>query len=103
MWHATVAEAKAYAKAAMQAYGWTSDDEWTALEKLWTRESGWSWSAENKSSGAYGIPQALPGDKMGTGWHDNAAVQIAWGLYYIRQTYGDPVNAWKVWQSKGWY
>ena len=103
VWHATVAEAKAYAKAAMAAYGWTSDEEWTALEQLWTRESNWLWYADNPSSDAYGIPQALPGNKMGTGWHDNAAVQIAWGLYYIRQAYGDPVNAWKNWQKRGWY
>lgn len=103
VWHATVAEAKAYAKAAMAAYGWTSDEEWTALEQLWTRESNWLWYADNPSSDAYGIPQALPGNKMGTGWHDNAAVQIAWGLYYIRQAYGDPVNAWKTWQKRGWY
>lgn len=103
VWHATVAEAKAYAKAAMAAYGWTSDEEWTALEQLWTRESNWLWYADNPSSDAYGIPQALPGNKMGTGWHDNAAVQIAWGLYYIRQTYGDPVNAWETWQKRGWY
>lgn len=103
VWHATVAEAKAYAKAAMAAYGWTSDEEWTALEQLWTRESNWLWYADNPSSDAYGIPQALPGNKMGTGWHDNAAVQIAWGLYYIRQTYGDPVNAWETWQKRGCY
>lgn len=103
VWHATVAEAKAYAKAAMASYGWTSDEEWTALEQLWTRESNWLWYADNPSSDAYGIPQALPGNKMGTGWHDNAAVQIAWGLYYIRQTYGDPVNAWETWQKRGWY
>ncbi len=103
VWHATVAEAKAYAKAAMAAYGWTSDEEWTALEQLWTRESNWLWYADNPSSDAYGIPQALPGNKMGTGWHDNAAVQIAWGLYYIRQAYGDPVNAWETWQKRGWY
>lgn len=103
VWHATVAEAKAYARAAMAAYGWTSDDEWNALENLWTRESGWRWDAANPSSSAYGIPQALPGSKMGTGWHDNAAVQISWGLSYIRQVYGSPSNAWRIWQIRKWY
>ncbi|OZG50574.1 lytic transglycosylase [Pseudoscardovia radai] len=103
VWHATVAEAKAYARAAMAAYGWTSDDEWNALENLWTRESGWRWDADNPSSSAYGIPQALPGSKMGTGWHDNAAVQISWGLSYIRQVYGSPSNAWRIWQIRKWY
>src|SRR5690606_34927340 len=63
-------------------YGW-SGDEWLCLDNLWSRESGWRHTAENKSSGAYGIPQALPGDKMatfGADWRTNPDTQIRWGL-----------------------
>lgn len=102
VWHATAAEAKAYARAAMKNYGW-GDDQWAALETLWNRESGWLWWKKNPSSGAYGIPQALPPTKMGTGWHDNAAVQIQWGLYYISSRYGSPNNALRIWNTQGWY
>lgn len=55
---------------------------WEDLVKLWNRESSWLWYAENKSSGAYGIPQSLPGSKMaqfGENWKEDAAVQIDWG------------------------
>lgn len=105
LWHATVAQAKAYAAGAAAQRGWTGDD-WDKLVKLWTRESQWLWYAENPYSGAYGIPQSLPGDKMaqfGANWRDDAAVQIDWGLWYIAQRYGSPSKAWAHSEAVGWY
>lgn len=105
LWHPTAAQAQTYAAGAAAQRGWTGD-EWTALVKLWTRESNWRWSAENKWSGAYGIPQALPGSKMaafGADWRNDAAIQIDWGLYYIAQRYGTPSEAWRHSEEVGWY
>ncbi|MEV4415328.1 transglycosylase SLT domain-containing protein [Catellatospora sp. NPDC049609] len=76
------------------------------LNKLWTRESGWNHKAENKSSGAYGIPQALPGTKMakfGDDWRTNPATQIKWGLEYIKNRYKNPCGAWQQSEEEGWY
>jgi len=76
------------------------------LQSLWNRESGWRTTARNPSSGAYGIPQALPGRKMaayGSDWETNPAVQIKWGLMYIKGRYGSPCSAWSYFQSNGWY
>ncbi|SKC38043.1 aggregation-promoting factor C-terminal-like domain-containing protein [Krasilnikoviella flava] len=87
------------------ARGW-SGSEWTCLESLWTKESGWDASAANPSSGAYGIPQSLPGSKMataGSDWQTNPATQIEWGLGYIADVYGTPCGAWGHSQSVGWY
>jgi uncharacterized protein YabE (DUF348 family) len=87
------------------ARGWTGE-EWTCLELLWERESGWNYQAANPSSGAYGIPQALPGSKMGTAgsdWATNPATQIEWGLGYIADRYGTPCGAWGHSESVGWY
>lgn len=80
--------------------------QFACLEKLFTKESNWNPSARNKSSGAYGIPQALPGPKMataGSDWQTNAATQIRWGLSYIKGRYGTPCSAWSHSQAKGWY
>jgi hypothetical protein len=85
--------------------GWTGA-QWEALNRLFTKESGWNMQAMNRSSGAYGIPQALPGSKMGTvasDWKTNAATQITWGLNYIAGRYGTPVNAMGHSASHGWY
>lgn len=87
------------------SYGWDSG-QFSCLESLWTRESGWNPYAENSSSGAYGIPQALPGSKMasfGSDWATNATTQIKWGLWYIRASYGSPCGAWSHSESYGWY
>ena len=87
------------------ARGWTGE-QWTCLEALWTRESGWNHLAQNPSSGAYGIPQALPGSKMGSAgsdWATNPATQIEWGLGYIADRYGTPCGAWGHSESVGWY
>ena len=86
-------------------YGW-GDDQFSCLSNLWQKESGWSYTAENASSGAYGIPQALPGSKMATigdDWRTNASTQIAWGLSYIDRAYGTPCSAWSHSQAVNWY
>jgi len=76
------------------------------LDPLWKKESGWNHKASNSSSGAYGIPQSLPGSKMaseGADWRTNPVVQIKWGLKYIKGRYGDPCGAWAHSQNVGWY
>ena len=85
--------------------GWTGK-EWEDLLWLWNRESGWRWNAENPSSHAYGIPQALPANKMssaGANWHEDAAIQISWGLSYIKSKYKTPSGAVKHSREIGWY
>jgi hypothetical protein len=85
--------------------GWGLD-QMPCLDKLWTRESGWNHKSYNSSSGAYGIPQALPGSKMASvadDWQTNPATQIKWGLGYIKNRYGSPCNAWQHSESVGWY
>lgn len=80
--------------------------EFPCLEKLWTKESGWNHRSQNRSSGAYGIPQALPGPKMasaGSDWRTNPATQIKWGLGYVKGRYKSPCRAWGHFQSNGWY
>lgn len=92
-------------KMAADIYGW-SGNEWLCLDNLWTRESNWRTEAGNKSSGAYGIPQALPGSKMataGSDWLTNPATQIRWGLSYIKNRYGTPCGAWSHFTSHNWY
>ncbi|MFC7548235.1 lytic transglycosylase domain-containing protein [Plantactinospora sp. GCM10030261] len=81
-------------------------DQMPCLDKLWDKESGWNHKASNPSSGAYGIPQALPGSKMGSvadDWRTNPATQITWGLGYIKGRYGNPCGAWAHSQDVGWY
>ncbi|WP_433430970.1 lytic transglycosylase domain-containing protein [Nonomuraea sp. CA-141351] len=80
--------------------------EFRCLDNLWTRESNWNHRAFNRSSGAYGIPQALPGGKMrgaGSDWKSNPETQIRWGLAYIKGRYGRPCGAWGHWRSHNWY
>jgi hypothetical protein len=82
-----------------------STSQWSCLDALWNQESGWRYNAEN-ASGAYGIPQALPGSKMATAgadWLTNPATQIKWGLGYIKNQYGTPCNAEAHEQADGWY
>jgi hypothetical protein len=89
----------------MSAYGWNPQTYFSCLNDIWTRESGWRYNAENPS-GAYGIPQALPGSKMasaGADWQTDPATQIRWGLSYIQGTYGDPCSAWAFWQAHDYY
>jgi uncharacterized protein YabE (DUF348 family) len=84
--------------------GW-GDDQFSCLYQMWAHESGWRVNAANPS-GAYGIPQALPGDKMapyGADWQTNPTTQIKWGLDYIGGRYSTPCGAWSFWQSNGYY
>ena len=93
------------AEGMLGSYGWSSS-QFSCLQPLWNAESGWNVSATNTSSGAYGIPQALPGSKMasaGADWQTDAATQIRWGLGYIRSVYGSPCGAWSHEQAYGWY
>ena len=93
------------AQGMLGSYGWSSS-QFSCLQPLWNAESGWNVSAANTSSGAYGIPQALPGSKMasaGADWQTDAATQIRWGLGYIRSVYGSPCGAWSHEQAYGWY
>ena len=97
--------AQAIAHDMVLSRGW-GEDQFSCLVSLWNKESGWRVNAENKSSGAYGIPQALPGSKMATAgadWATNAATQISWGLGYISSRYGTPCGAWAKSQAVGWY
>ncbi|HEY5221968.1 MAG TPA: hypothetical protein VIJ18_02800 [Microbacteriaceae bacterium] len=93
------------ASLAASTYGWGAD-QFQCLSSLWQKESGWSYSASNGSSGAAGIPQALPGSKMATAgadWASNATTQIKWGLAYIARGYGTPCSAWSHSQAMNWY
>ncbi|WP_326806641.1 hypothetical protein OHB04_02295 [Streptomyces sp. NBC_01775] len=105
----SVAAAQATARQMLGEFGW-SQKQWPSLKSLWQKESGWRWNADNPSSDAYGIPQALPGRKMrsaGADWKTNPATQIKWGLGYIkhRPDYGSPSRAWSKWKSRSphWY
>ena len=100
---------QAIARRLLSRYGW-GQDQMPALIKLWNGESGWNERADNPTSDAYGIPQALPGSKMaseGADWRTNPETQIRWGLKYIksRPDYGSPAKAWAMWQSRSphWY
>jgi hypothetical protein len=96
--------AQAIAYGLLASYGFGTD-QWGCLDDLWQAESGWRYNAENPS-GAYGIPQALPGSKMasaGADWQTDPTTQIKWGLGYIQSDYGTPCNAWAHEQADGWY
>ena len=97
--------AQAIAYEMVIARGW-DDAQYACLVSLWDRESHWNIYAKNKSSGAYGIPQALPGEKMASvaaDWETNPVTQITWGLGYIADRYVDPCGAWTSSESRGWY
>lgn len=101
------AGAQAYARSVLPSYGW-GGEQFSCLVSLWNGESDWRADALNPSSGAYGIPQALPAEKMaaaGADWRTNGATQVNWGLAYISASYGSPCNAWNTWQSRSphWY
>ena len=99
------AGAQAYAASRLGAYGW-GQDQMSALVTLWNKESDWSTTATNASSGAYGIAQSLPGDKMasaGGDWQTNYKTQIEWGLNYIKERYGSPAGALSWHLAHNWY
>ncbi len=98
---------KAAARMLLPEFGFGMD-QWECLDRLWIGESNWRWSAENPSSGAYGIPQSLPGSKMASvapDWRTNPVTQIRWGLQYIKSSYGSPCGALNAWNSRypHWY
>jgi hypothetical protein len=93
-------------KEELAAFGFSVSAQWNCLYDLWERESGWNVYAENPSSGAYGIPQSLPGDKMasaGSDWETDPKTQIIWGLGYIKSVYGTPCGAWQNEVDLGYY
>jgi hypothetical protein len=97
--------AEATAQQMMPSFGFSVSGQYGCLFDLWERESGWVYNAEN-ASGAYGIPQALPGSKMasaGSDWLTNPATQIRWGLGYVKSVYGTPCGAWGHEEADGWY
>jgi hypothetical protein len=101
----TPSSAQAFARGQLGEFHW-SGSQFSPLLNLWNRESGWRWNARNPSSGAYGIPQSLPGSKMasaGSDWRTNGDTQVLWGLGYIKQRYGSPAGAWAHSQHTGWY
>jgi hypothetical protein len=96
---------KAVAALLVADRGWSSA-QFGCLVKLWTKESNWRWNADNPTSSAYGIPQALPGSKMasaGSDWRTNPATQIKWGIGYIASRYGTPCSAWSHSVNHNWY
>ncbi len=93
------------ARAMLRSFGWPAG-QFACLYPLWENESGWNVTAANPGTGAYGIPQAMPGAKMasaGPDWQADAATQIRWGLEYIKGLYGSPCGAWDHEQATGWY
>jgi hypothetical protein len=89
----------------MASFGFDPKTYFGCLLDIWNRESGWRYDAEN-ASGAYGIPQALPGSKMasaGADWQTDPATQISWGLGYIKNVYGNPCSAWAFEEANGYY
>ena len=102
---ATPTGARAIAAQQVSERGW-GEDQFQCLDRLWQKESNWRWNADNPTSSAYGIPQALPGSKMasaGADWATNPATQIRWGLGYISDRYGSPCAAWGHSQARNWY
>ena len=101
----TKGQYQTYALSLMEDYGW-EDSEINPLINLWNKESGWNPNAHNGSSGAHGIPQALPASKMaseGSDYYTNGETQIRWGLNYIKNRYGSPSAAWGHFCSCNWY
>jgi hypothetical protein len=101
----TTQDPRTIARAMLGQFGFSSD-QFSCLDSLYVSESDWNVHADNPSSSAYGIPQALPGSKMasaGPDWEHNAATQIRWGLGYIRDVYGTPCAAWSFKQGNNWY
>lgn len=89
-----------------RSWGWGNHTQFPCLKKLWTQESGWNTFADNPYSGAYGIPQALPGSKMasaGADWQDDPWTQMRWGYGYIKSVYSTPCGAWNHEVNYGWY
>ena len=102
----SITGAKKVAKSIMNTdYAW-GEDEYSCLNRLWTKESHWNYKAHNSRSGAHGIPQALPAIKMeiiSTDWRTNPVTQIRWGLRYIDIRYETPCQAWAKFKRSRYY
>jgi hypothetical protein len=101
----TNGDPRAIARTLLPRFGFGAD-QFSCLDSIYTSESGWNVHADNPTSSAYGIPQALPGSKMasaGPDWQNNAATQIRWGLGYIKANYGSPCSALSFREAHGWY
>jgi hypothetical protein len=101
----TTQDPRTIARAMLSDFGFAGD-QFSCLDALYVSESGWDVHADNPTSSAYGIPQALPGSKMasaGPDWAENPATQIRWGLGYIKSSYGTPCSAWAFKQGHQWY
>lgn len=99
------AGAQAYAASMLSSFGWSAG-EMDSLRILWTKESNWTTTATNPSSGAYGIVQSLPAEKMaseGPDWQSNYKTQVRWGLKYIKERYGSPSAALSFHYANNWY
>jgi hypothetical protein len=96
---------KEVARRLMSEYG-LSESEFGCLDQLWISESDWDYTADNPTSTAYGIPQALTGgthDNLPADYMTNPVSQIRWGLWYIRESYGTVCSAWEFKQANNWY
>ncbi|GAA2287276.1 transglycosylase SLT domain-containing protein [Streptomyces atrovirens] len=96
----TIAEVQAMARQLVPA------DQFQCFSNIVDHESSWNYQADNPTSDAYGLVQALPGSKMssaGADWATNPATQIKWGLGYMNDRYGSPCGAWNFWQANHWY
>jgi hypothetical protein len=96
---------RSIARALLPKFGFSAD-QFSCLDSIYSSESGWNPHADNPTSSAYGIPQALPGSKMssaGPDWANNPATQIRWGLGYIKSSYGTPCGALAFREGHGWY
>ncbi|MFI6699761.1 transglycosylase SLT domain-containing protein [Streptomyces sp. NPDC050509] len=96
----TVSEVQSIARSIVPA------DQFQCFSNIVNHESTWNYKAQNPSSGAYGLVQALPGSKMssaGADWQTNPATQIKWGLGYMNDRYDSPCGAWSFWQANNWY
>jgi Transglycosylase SLT domain len=101
-----VAQNQQDAKNLMPSFGFSVASQWSCLDDIWQQESSWNVYAENAASGAYGIPQSLPADKMavdGEDWATDPITQIEWGLGYIQSVYGTPCAAWAHEEADGFY
>jgi hypothetical protein len=88
-----------------EEYGF-GESQFECLDSLWTKESHWNYKAHNYRSGAHGIAQALPAEKMsvvGTDWRTNPVTQIRWGIRYITMRYDTPCKAWSFFKSRNYY
>jgi len=101
----SVTENKAAVRGIAAQRKWDSGAEWTALDKLIQKESGWRNAAQNPTSTAYGLFQFLNSTWGTTGYAKTSipSIQAQAGLQYIANRYGSPTKAWAFHQANNWY